>query len=347
MENNEKASQILAKIEVAKKILVLTSKPIDTDSLGTTLSVRWWLKKKGKDVRACVFSNIPEHTKAFPDIDQIEQRYVNEVDFQEYDLIILVDGNAFRQFFTSQYRPVVRTLDKNKLICIDHHEPDEILEELGNNYFGVVDSCTAKVFFDYFVEPSGIKLDSTVAQYMYMALIGDTGVFRYALYSDTFAFAQTLFDAGVDHFKATDWSMPKAMMEFTAWAIQNTTYYPNLQSTILEITDAKYDELNRIFGDDWEASDLSRYYKNVFIGMVKGYPYGLILTTVRKNPDAINTKLEWRAKNFNAPIDLMQTFQNAGFVARGHKKAGGGTISVSVEEAVKKFSVEMAIQLEK
>jgi nanoRNase/pAp phosphatase (c-di-AMP/oligoRNAs hydrolase) len=338
MQNSSAAKVITEKIHNADSILVLASNPIDFDCIGTTLAARWWFLKLGKKVDAATFNTIPENIQNFPDLKLINAKYPDQVNFETYDLILLLDGNSFRQFFTKEYKKVLKDIDIKKIIGIDHHIADEIGDELGESYLSIQDCCTAKVFFDNFIEPSGINLDPNVAQYLYMALVGDTGGFKHQILKDTFAFAQKLIEAGADHYKATDWSVPKDTIDFMAVAIQHTEYFPEIQTTILTITKETLEKFDKIFQENWENRDLLMYYKNAFMTFAKGYPYAVIFISDRNNN---HTKISWRKKSINADLDIMEIFKSAGFVAKGHKNAGGGTINATAEEAQQKFTTAM------
>lgn len=342
----DKKVNITSKIDKANKILILASRPIDYDCLGTSLLIRWFLKEvKNKEVvNSYVFSEVPNHIKNFPGINLIEQRYVSEVDFDYYDLIIMPDGNEFRQFLTNDYKKIIAMVDSEKFISIDHHPPGKIEETIPDSTFRKVDSCTAKVFYENFIKPENTKVPQNIAQLMYMALVGDTGNFSHAIYSDTFAFAQELIEMGAEHYSATDLSIPKDMMEFTTWAIQNTEYYPKAKSTILKINGDTKKYLADKFGEDWEAMNLIRYYMNIFMRMVEGYPYSLIMT---ETVDGLGVKVIYRVKNFNADIDLTETLAPIGFELKGHPKAGGGLVNnTSLESAVSKYLGKMEEALE-
>ncbi len=333
-------NNIKKKISNANTILIIASRPIDYDCLGTTLIIRWYLENiLKKEVSTYTFTTIPDHIKHFPNIDFVEQRYVNEVDFNYYDLIILPDGNEFRQFLTNDYKKVMALTSLDKFVSIDHHLSGKIEEEIADSTVRKLDSCTAKVFYDYFLKDEDINIPQEVIQYIYMALIGDTGVFSHAIFKDTFSFAQQLIDLGADHYKAVDLSIPKEMMDFTAWAIENTKYYKESMTSILEIDMDKKSYLNNTFGEEWESKNLSRYYVNQVMRMVEDYPYSLILTV---NNDLKSVKLIYRVKNYNANIDLTEVLSPYGFDLKGHKKAGGGIINnVSLLEAISKYNEAM------
>ncbi len=170
-----------------------------------------------------------------------------------------------------------------------------------------------------------------------MSLTGDTGVFKFEIYKDTFSYAQMLLDKGVDHHKAVEFTVAKETMDFSAWAIQNTTYYQDAQSTVLAIDNKVRETLLENFGKNWENNSLSKYYENIFLHMVDGYPYGLIF---KEGKDDGKTRVSWRCSALST-IEVMSVLRRVGFVANGHRNAGGGIIDKPIAEAVALFIKEM------
>jgi len=71
--------------------------------------------------------------------------------------------------------------------------------------------------------------------------------------------------------------------------------------------------------------------------MVDGYPYGLIF---KEGKDDGKTRVSWRCSALSA-IEVMHVLRKVGFVANGHRNAGGGIIDKPVAEAVNLFVKEM------
>jgi len=335
MTNEEIAENILKKINLAEKILIIASKHIDYDSLGTALTIKWWLNKKGKDnVKIYTFSYLPDNFESFHSLSDVIQNQMAKVDFNYFDLIILPDGNSWRQFFTNDADKYLTDVDKNRIVNIDHHEFGELNKEIPDSSLRQMDCCTSKVFYDYFIKGSGIDLDVEAATWIYMALVGDTGTFNYAIYPDTFAFANIILSYGVDHDKAVNLDIDKRMVDFLVWGVKHTVYYPDIKTTILAITDQLKKEVDEKLGRDWGNEDIDKYYKNVFLRMVKGFPYGIIFESRDKSQ---RTEVSWRTKNYGGNIEIMEVLREAGFKAGGHRNAGGGMGDFHIQVAVEKF----------
>lgn len=323
MEELKKRAELLEnKISISEKIMIIASTPVDYDSLGTSLVVKWYIKQKyNKESIIYVFANVTDNAKKFPGYDgNIFQKHPDKIDFSSYDLVILVDGNALRQFFTAKYEQYIPQIKKDNLFSIDHHEAGPIGEYIPENTLRVKDSCTSKIFYDYFIKDSNLNLNVEVATWLYMSLSSDTGIFNFEIYKDTFSYAQMLLNNGVDHYRAVEFSVSKESMDFTSWAISNTQYYPDAQISVLLINSKAREELTNLFGKDWENKELTKYYQMIFMHKVEGYPYGLIL---KEGKDDSKTRISWRCSALSE-IEIMGILREVGFTANGHRNAGGG-----------------------
>lgn len=340
---NEIASKILNKLNSSNSIAIFCSSPIDYDSVGTTLTAKWWLEKIGKkNVESFTIANIPLYMKKFPGIDTITHTHLDKINFDQYDAILLVDGNSWRQFFTISFENYLYNIPKEKILNIDHHEVGEIEKYIPETCLRIKDCCTSKVFYDYFIKDSKIKLDKEVAEWMYYSLIGDTGTFAYEIYKDTFGYAQFLLNCGVDHYKIASFSVTQKMMDFTVWAIEKTILYPEIKTTILTMNEEDKKMLAEKFGDSWENDDFIKYYQTIFMAKLENYSYGLVFKSSKKDEF---TRVNWRTKNVDNPIEIMKVLQNIGFQANGHRNAGGGIIKEHISNVVDKFVEEMSKQL--
>jgi len=161
-------------IDASQKILIVVSKPIDPDCIGTGLSLKWFLSENRKKADIVRFINIPQEMTSFPDIENITQIDNELPDFNIYDAVILVDGCDWAQFFGDNWQEILNHIDKNKIINLDHHIPGNIQQAVPDNCLVKSTSCTGQLLFEYFIEPSNIKLTKPVADYLYLALLYDS-----------------------------------------------------------------------------------------------------------------------------------------------------------------------------
>lgn len=340
MDNLKVVETLKQKISIADKILIIASSPVDYDSMGTALVIKWYILKKFlKESNIYFFGNSTPDNKNFPGFtDNINQSHPDKVDFKKFDLIITLDGNSPRQFFTSNFKFYIEDLDFSKIYNIDHHSSGPFVEYIPNNIIRVEDSSTGKVFYDLFIkEDLNLTLDKEVATWLYLGLIGDTGVFNWGVYPDTFKFAQTLLDCGVDHLKSIDFTISKSAMEFTAWAINATKYIEEAKSTFLVLDKQTKEYLSLNFGKEWENDYFIKYYMSTFTTKVQGYPYAFVL---KESKDENNIRIVWRAHPAS-PISILELLKSLSYVANGHRNAGGGMIQKEIATIIREITYKI------
>ncbi|MCS7317958.1 MAG: DHH family phosphoesterase [Candidatus Dojkabacteria bacterium] len=337
---------ILNKLLNSRKILVIASKPIDKDSICTALSIDWFVRKIGNnliDTDIVVFSNMPFEVSFVPNVDKVKQFYIREIDFNKYDCIILVDGNSWKQFFTIHPERYLSNIEKSKLINIDHHFEGEIEKYIYDSFVRVEDVCTAKVFYDYFISKSNLQLDIEVAEYLFSAVIGDTGNFRHGIKQDTFKFAQMLVDVGINVSKLTYSPIQRISIDIMFWMYKNTIFVDEIKCMIFKLDNKLRQEATIVFGKSWEFDNYDFWYKLYFGGNILNYPYFL-----KFSEDEISKKrvrISWRRSNWNADVNIMEVLKSCGFVVGGHINAGGGYVeNISIDEAIESFITKMKVQ---
>lgn len=317
--------------------MIIASRPVDFDCMGTALAIKWWLNKMGKsNTRVVTFNWKNELADKFPGVEGIEFIYPNKIDFLDYDCIFLLDGSDWKQFFGDEWQYYFENIPREKFVHIDHHPAGDVNASLSN--LSLVDrvSSTSEVLYNNFLSVSRVELNQQVATWLYWALMGDTGRFDHMIYKDTYAFANVLFNVGVDHDKAVEYTVSKETMDFTVWAIQKTKYYPNLGLTVLLIDKEDDEELSEKFGAGWQERGLHKYYQQVFMRTIQDFPYAIDLWYTKDG----GTKVGWRTKN-GSEIEIMEIFKKIGVKAGGHRNAGGGNTDEKVSEVLQRFLGEI------
>ena len=196
--NYEESKAILEEIKQAKRILINCHIDPDPDSIGSALAIYSVLQKMGisADV-VCTGSELYESVNYLSGYDNIQKG----VDFKnfnwtDYDLFISPDTSTFDRAVG----------DKNivqfpiNTIVIDHHKTNT---RFGN--INIVDekkTSVGELLFDIF-EDWNIGINKDTADCLMVAIVGDTGAFRYPdSTSHTFYVAQKLMELGADKDKA-------------------------------------------------------------------------------------------------------------------------------------------------
>lgn len=168
--------QILGFIRSQKRFLITAHTRLDGDSVGCELAVARWLAKMGKRSRIINTGGIPREYSFLPGIRQIQQipeAQHSKLRAADYDGVIVLDSGGFDHLET-----VKDILPSGcPVINIDHHP--------SNDYFGRINwvdskaGCTAELVYQL-IKASGVPLDKTLALYLYLALITDTGNFSFS-----------------------------------------------------------------------------------------------------------------------------------------------------------------------
>jgi len=315
----------------SEKILTVVSKPIDPDCIGTALSISWLLNEKNKSADIVSFTKIPLGMRSFPGIEAVTFTELKTPDFRTYNTIILVDGCDWAQFFGDDWEKKLSGIDKKKIINLDHHMPGDIQRTIPETCLNSKTSCTAQLLYESFIEPDKIKITPQVAKYLYLALLYDSGNFKYEIYPGQYSLAEKLVAAGADHAKAMDINYDKKEIDFMVWAVEHTEFLPEYKLSVLAINNDLNLELQKVFGENW--SDFDKFYKEAIERQIKGYDYGIILMD---NLDG-SIRLGWRTRNHGKTTSIADLARSSGFNAGGHRNAGGGRFEGTIEEAKEKL----------
>lgn len=158
-------------LERADKILIISHRKPDADTLGAALCLKIWLEKVHKKVvTACV----DKPSKVFKFLPQIEE-YVDDFELNDFDLLIIVDAGA--SYMTDFHKKYPDLFKFPNIINIDHHA--------SNDHFGTVnivdpEAASATVILCRMFMEWGVKLDSQMATCLLAGIYNDTGAFMHS-----------------------------------------------------------------------------------------------------------------------------------------------------------------------
>lgn len=170
LENN-KPLEIWNKIKESKKILISLHIKPDGDSFGSSFALKYAIEKHlGKKVDLISKDPIEERLKNFDFFKEIIIGNINEINLDDYDLLIFPDSGSLSQFNLPS-RP------NNFIISIDHHETNEGFGDM--NYIIKDSSSCCDVLVDFFKEV-GIEFDKEISLRLLIGITTDTGFFAYS-----------------------------------------------------------------------------------------------------------------------------------------------------------------------
>lgn len=166
-----KTKEIIRAFKENKRFLISSHQNLEGDAVGSQLALAELLRRMGKQVILLSPEAVPETYRFLPGAKNIKYDIGGER--FDYDAACLVDCTDLDRVGHTK-----RALDfKKPIINIDHH--------ISNTYFGTVNwvepgaSCTGEQIYRLFKE-ADIPINKNTALYIYVAVLTDTGSFRYS-----------------------------------------------------------------------------------------------------------------------------------------------------------------------
>ncbi|MDP2691960.1 MAG: bifunctional oligoribonuclease/PAP phosphatase NrnA [Candidatus Gracilibacteria bacterium] len=163
--------QIRQKIIAARKILLISHKNPDGDTLGAALGMYWYLDGLGKDVVVGCFNAAAESLSFLPGAD----RMIHDIDDRQYDLVMSFDtaDPKLSGFLTDKPEIYSR---RDRHINIDHHASNQMYG--GINLVVTNSASTTQVLYYLFTE-FGAIFTREIATCLLTGLYTDTGSFMH------------------------------------------------------------------------------------------------------------------------------------------------------------------------
>jgi phosphoesterase RecJ-like protein len=184
--HSEPPAALLAAIANGRRFLVTSHQRPDGDAIGCAVGMALALRALGKHATVVMDAVPPSFLRPFPSVDQI--LVATEVS-EAADAALVMECSTLD-------RTGVRGLDRSPVINIDHHP--------GNAIYGAINwvdegaaACGELVFT--LIDALGVPLTPDIATHLYLAILTDTGSFRFShLTPRTYALAGRAVAAGAD-----------------------------------------------------------------------------------------------------------------------------------------------------
>ncbi|MDD2336822.1 MAG: bifunctional oligoribonuclease/PAP phosphatase NrnA [Geobacteraceae bacterium] len=162
-------TKIIREIEANSSFLVTTHEGPDGDAVGSTMALTSFLKALGKDVTLYYSDPIPDIYRFLP----LGNLVVHSIPDRHYDVCFVLDAGELKR--AGEQISAFSRFDK--IINIDHHP---YCEEFGDlNYVDPTASATGAMIYRI-MKTAGYTLDYDTALCVYVAIVADTGSFRYS-----------------------------------------------------------------------------------------------------------------------------------------------------------------------
>lgn len=324
--NTEKVNQVKEVLKTANNIVIVAHRSPDGDSVGSSVGLYHYLKKKNLQVNICHPDPAPYFLEWMKGTEQIKNAEEHN-DFvlkqiEEADVIFCLDFNSMSRTGMLE-QPLIDA--KATKIMIDHHlHPSNEFDIL----FSDTSSCATAQMIADFIHAMGDDelLDVNIGNALYCGIMTDSGSFRFSsVTSHTHNIIARLMEYGVEpyvvHESVFDTNTFDKLRLHAYTVNEKTEILKEHNTAIMSLTKEELAEYNYTKGDTE--------------GLVN---VGLSIIGVRKSiflseQDGI-IKISFRSKGKDNPVNTMAgTYFHGG----GHANAAGGKWVGSMEEAIKKI----------
>lgn len=174
------AEEIYKSVQSAQKIVIISHRNPDADTVGSNLALRLIFEHWGKQITSACVDQLPLRSNISSDFLPNIETYVREFNDNEFDLIFTVDAGSVAQ--TGFFEKDPEILKRAKIINIDHHP--------SNNHFGsinlVIDNAASTTLVIYHLlkiwKNVAVVTDITpsIATCLLYGLYYDTGSFMHS-----------------------------------------------------------------------------------------------------------------------------------------------------------------------
>lgn len=303
VEEFEKAKNMLYS---AQRILIISHKNPDADTVGANLALRESLENCGKTVTSACIDKIPASCLFLKGAND----YVQDFNTSDFDLIIAVDCGAHHLMVFHDQKPELLDRNRTNLLNIDHHP--------SNDFFGnvniVLPQTPATCFIIFLLSTyCGWTITPTMATAMLHGLYFDTGCFMHSnTTAETLRVAARLKALGGDHQRCVKEEFHTASIaKLRLWGRALSRINLNKkQAVVTALTKQDYEEEHANYDD---VSGLVNYLNHV-----PEAKFCMLLTEDFKG----NIKASLRTQKENVDLTNITGLFGGG----GHKKASGFTI---------------------
>lgn len=310
---NEQFAAAVKLIAGAKRILISGHLSPDGDSLGSMIALARLLKNAGYNAVATADLNALGKPGFLTGVEELIP--CKKLKRQKFDLFIAVDCGAFDRM-PPEVRPVAEKLTK---ICIDHH--------VTNTQFGdvsIVDSAASSTgeLIWRFAKWNEWKLDSVIAEALWVAMITDSGRFAYdSTTPSTLRAAGDILKYGVRTALINDiiyGNFSRKAIELKRIAWRSLHIWKNRK--VAEVTLTR-DDFRSVRGTKADAEDIIEIPRSVTKNEIALFFYQIPDRT-KETRCSIRTRGDWDA-----------TVLAGKFGGGGHVKAAGCTIKSTMSVA--------------
>lgn len=162
-------NEILAAIHASQRCLITTHESPDGDAIGSALGLSSYLTKIGKTVTVHVIDPVPALYAFLPGAESVRQNLPDD----HFDITFVLDVGEYRR----AGKQIAAAQHLGTVVNIDHHASCELFGTLN-----LIDTSAAAtgILVHRIMKAGGYSLDYETALCLYVAVLTDTGSFRYS-----------------------------------------------------------------------------------------------------------------------------------------------------------------------
>ena len=326
---NQNSQDFLAaflEIKNANNIIITSHKSPDGDSLGSTLALYHFIKKFNSNVTICHPDQAPYFFHWLTDLNAIilfqnnKEQVTEAVD--SADLIFCLDYNSFDRLGT-EFGSLIEKSGAKKIL-VDHHQNPTIdaLISISNTNI----ASTSELIFELINHSNNLAvLDATIAQFLYLGIMTDTGSFRFPSVSfRTHEILSELLKTGMNHATIHEHiydSNTIDRLKLKSFAVvEKLELISDYPIGIITITKQELDRFHYKKGDTEGLVNTILSIENIMVAAI-----------FIEHEDGI--KISFRSKGEFYVNELANKYFEGG----GHKYAAGGFSNDKLEEVVNRF----------
>ncbi len=298
-----------AKMLLSKdKILILTHRSPDGDTIGSGYALAMALRKLGKNVKVDCTDPFPEKYSYFTDkLEKLEfdEEFVVSVDIADTKLL----GEKLSDY-----------ADKIDL-CIDHHGSNT---KYAKEYYVEASAAAAAQVIAKLIRLMNVEFDKDIANAIYTGITTDTGCFRYTnVTAETHRIAADMIDCGAESGMINRLmfeTKSRSRLEIERRVMDSIQFYLDGRCAIAYATIDMMKESGAVDSDMEGVSSLPRQIEGVMAG----------ITLREKN----NGKFKVSVRTTD---ELDASAICANFGGGGHKAAAGCMITGTLNEAIEQI----------
>ncbi len=260
--------QIIELIEKSSNIIILTHINTDGDAIGSSLALNEYCEIKGKKSTIFIDGKVNENYNFLNNISKVNSfnKENHSEFFEKADLIIVLDLNdssrlgIMEDYFISS---------KAKKIVIDHHLEPKIKSDL--SLINIKSSSTGELIWSLLKSDSKFKINKDIADYLYLAIMTDTGNFTFSNTSaNTLLSASELVALGANPtylYNSYYNSIPAKQMKLFGRALSEVEFYFDNHLSILIVTKEMLKETDSTLSDTENFIERLMTIKNMKIAI--------------------------------------------------------------------------------